>query len=96
MRRKFRKSKGPVAREGCIGGWVRASSIDSRRGISADYTRQPSKKKKKKKKGERNRDMENEFCNVEGSSRVRRRPLAVEETSSLYRFEQFESKNWLA
>lgn len=96
MRRKFRKSKGPVAREGCIGGWVRASSIDSRRGISADYTRQSSKKKKKKKKGERNRDMENEFCNVEGSSRVRRRPLAVEETSSLYRFEQFESKNWLA
>lgn len=65
-------------------------------GISADYTRQPSKKKKKKKKGERNRDMENEFCNVEGSSRVRRRSFAVEETSSLYRFEQFESKNWLA
>lgn len=48
MRRKFRKSKGPVAREGCIGGWVRASSIDSRRGISADYTRQPSKKKEGK------------------------------------------------
>lgn len=56
----------------------------------------PRKKKKKKKKGERNRDMENEFCNVEGSSRVRRRSFAVEETSSLYRFEQFESKNWLA
>lgn len=49
MRRKFRKSKGPVAREGCIGGWVRASSIDSRRGISADYTRQPSKKKRRER-----------------------------------------------
>lgn len=94
MRRKFRKSKGPVAREGCIGGWVRASSIDSRNfGWLHAATLE---KKKKKKKGERNRDMENEFCNVEGSSRVRRRSFAVEETSSLYRFEQFESKNWLA